>query len=393
MPIGWIKADGPVRWRRGLLRVSTVCAMYLCCNALAAPVWCMEPAVPGGEVAAGALADTRDGPDAPDAYEVRVAGSVLARIEALAEASGTILHRPLPQASATRRRAAESVDLIHAMYASPNPAARLRAVELNGRGRQVRAPGVALAALSDPEPAVRTAAAQAVGEEEPSRLAGWVLLALEKPGGEQSMAQVLPVLGRDLAPPLIAVLEDTEAPMEQRQGAAQALGLLGAPAAADVLETHLKDTEHLHFALACGRALLSLQVNHTASLWLSQLEHADPRMQSLAVEALGVLGGVRAMEALLDIAKGNGRHGPWLQQRALGYIGAQPREEAIPALVAVMEANRSLARKAAARLEAMTGLSFGADPETWRKWMADPVAFMRAIQGPAQNDDGTSQGE
>jgi HEAT repeat protein len=268
------------------------------------------------------------------------------------------------------------------LLASSKAETRLRGVELCAKNADPAYLEFLVNALDDPDATVRERAAAGLSQFEEGVLVERVLLALSTPGGR--MGDHLPALRRQAAPRMLELLQDESAPATRRQLAAHGLGAMGETRALETLGP-LAQSGDYPMAYVCARAMLALRAPEALPYWLELSTHDDEQLRAMALDGLAESGGDQAFDRLLAVASGDGESGPWLQMAAVRYIGEQPAQTAVPALVQVMEQNDLMRPDAGRLLTKFTGWEFGNDPALWRAWLENPQQFMPQPEEDADN--------
>lgn len=105
---------------------------------------------------------------------------------------------------------------------------------------------------------------------------------------------------------------------------------------------------------------------------LRELDHPDWRVRAAAAAALGSVGGVHAIEPLVDQVR---EERIWQVRLAcIEALGSTRRAEAIPPLIDALESlTGRLGRAARLALARLTGLDLSGDASAWRRWWREHV--------------------
>jgi hypothetical protein len=262
---------------------------------------------------------------------------------------------------------------LRAMEVSASPAVRARALEALKETAAVGAADRFQVALTDPDPAVRGLAFQELGKNHPAQLYEYVITALAG-GAIEAVAAVnlaLPNLRSVLETPMMNTLADAAALPLHRRSAAYALGKMGSQAAGPALAEGVWATDP-DMAFTCAQALSSLRDAQPADAWMRMLEHPQPAVRGMAVDALAGIGGAAAHDAIVSILSGARPVEVALQVYTVRAIKGWPGEVLYPLLVDTMRRNPPLSAVAAEVLQTRTGQRIGPDPEQWQQWLDSP---------------------
>ncbi len=256
------------------------------------------------------------------------------------------------------------------METSSDPETRVRAVEtLDTTGGELV--DDLFRALADPVPRVSETAALRLAKADPETVAARVLEVFDTGGATEvhALDTQLHLLRGVLEARMLALLEDTDAPVRRRRIAAYTLGRMGVADAAGLLARAAWE-ENDDLALTCCRALAQLRGPQSTSLWIELLAHGLGAVRAMAVDALAAYGGPEAMNALVACAQGSSD--AYQARQAARALTVWPLEQAAPALLQLLHAgNPELAGVAGQQLRSMTGLQLPNDPEAWARWYAD----------------------
>ncbi len=281
-----------------------------------------------------------------------------------------------PGGAANTGNGAGAARVLDLMAESADPAARARALETLPLSENAEHDiGLCVSGLIDPSPEVRDAAAKCAADTPPAHLFAYVMrtLAWGTPEKVRALDAALPRLAGLMDTLLLETLNTELETPRHRRAAAYCLGRMGVVAAAEPLARHAWATEP-QLADTCARALGMLRCPGAYNDLTALMEHPDTALRMTALRALADMNTPPGWRAVADTAAGKTGQGARVRMEAVRLMGMLPVEEAVPALLDVMRADKSMAQPAARVLKKITGLNYGPDPEAWaRELLLEPL--------------------
>ena len=266
---------------------------------------------------------------------------------------------------------------VHELMAeSADPSARARALETLPLSENAEH-GISrcVAGLGDPSPEVREAAAKCVTDTPPAHLFAYVMrtMAWGTPEKVRALDAALPRLAGPMDALLLETLNTELETPRHRRAAAYCLGRMGVVPAAQSLARHAWAPDP-DLAGTCARALGMLRWPGAYNDLVALMEHPDMAARMASMRALAEMNTPPGWRAVADTAAGKTGQGARVRAEAVRLLGMLPVVEAIPALLDVMRADKSMAQPAARVLKEITGLNYGPDPEAWaRELLLEPL--------------------
>ncbi len=272
--------------------------------------------------------------------------------------------------------------ILEAMFGSPDPAQRIRALEAWFGAGASEAVSKALDALADPSPEVRGSSVRLLAGSSRDGLAESLLDAVShgESEGLNTIATALGSLKGPLEAPMLHVLSQGDELVARRVAAAWCLGHMGCRSAREALAAEVW-SEDLALSMMCAEALYALRDPQAVVHWAAFLKHPNPDIRVIAVEGLGIAGTARAFDALRRLAFGEFTEDAVLEGLAVQGMGLWPLRESAESLVGAMRENPRVRATAGNVLRVVTGESLGDDAGAWEAWLTRP-----ARQGGAEGE-------
>lgn len=306
----------------------------------------------------------------PSSWEERASDSAWQRVQELLSRPGTAWPAASPVERGEQTTAQpQGTPVARALALSGDVRQRMRAVELWSVSASHESVSGLLAALGDPDDGVRRASARALSDIESPELLNRVLEILANPASAEAQAviQVLPELRPQLEAPMTDLLDRESAPQVQRWTAAYCVGRMGCVGTApELLQLTFSDDTVL--ARTAAQALASLRSPETARDWFGLAQHPDPEVRRMAIEAIGMVGGLEAVDFLRSTAYGATEQDYFLQSVAVQQIAGLPRETSVPILIDIMKNCVQMRSEATGWLRSITGVDLPENPDEWDRW-------------------------
>jgi HEAT repeat protein len=255
------------------------------------------------------------------------------------------------------------------MAISPDPAARIRALEgVASSGNQDLVPFV-IYSLADADSGVRERAKQTLYRMDQGRVTESVVAVLAW-GDPQVIAGVdaaLPGLRSILEPGMLRVLDANDTTRDERLAIAYGLGRIGSRRATEPL-AELAWGDDPVLAVYAANALAWVDDPGALQTLARLVQHTDPNVRLPAYYGIARIGGPEALGLLTAAASPGGEPDRRVKRELIRYLGLVGDESTVHFLIGLVRARSGFVQSAIDALEVVTGMPKGLEGERWLEW-------------------------
>jgi len=255
------------------------------------------------------------------------------------------------------------------MAISPDPAARIRALEgVASSGIQDLVPFV-IYSLADADSGVRERAKQTLYRLDQGRITESVVAVLAW-GDPQVIAGVdaaLPGLRSILEPGMLRMLDATDTTRDERLAVAYGLGRIGSRRATEPL-AELAWGDDPVLAVYAANALAWVDDPGALQTLARLVQHTDPNVRLPAYYGIARIGGPEALGLLTAAASPGGEPDRRVKRELIRYLGLVGDVSTVHFLIGLVRARSGFVQSAIDALEVITGMPKGLEGERWLEW-------------------------